>query len=132
MLGPGGFHRHFTGNIDMGGDDAQEMPEVRVGYDASLGNLYVVLHNASDQARTFELKPNAYFTDKPTLILVGPRSQAARYIRLHQSGHWYDYTVCIPGQPGFSRRFAGRVETGRPSISDPVMGGKARGEQLRV
>lgn len=132
VLGPCGFHRHFTGNLALGTADGLELPELRVGYDSSFGNLYVVLHNASDQARTFELKPNAYFNDRPLPILVGSRSQAARYLRLHQSGHWYDYTISILGQPGFSRRFAGRVETGRPSISDPVMGGKARSEQLQL
>ena len=132
VLGPSGFHRHFTGDLATSAVGARELPEVRVGYDSPLGHLYVVLHNASDEACTFELKPNAYFSDKPMPIPVAPRAQAARYIRLHQSGHWYDYTITLSGEPGFSRRFAGRVETGRPSISDPVMGGQARGEQLRI
>ena len=34
-------------------------------------------------------------------------------------GGWYDFTATASG---FTRRFAGRVETGRPSISDPAMG----------
>jgi phospholipase C len=31
--------------------------------------------------------------------------------------------------PGYTRRFAGRVETGKDSISDPAMGGSARQDQ---
>lgn len=35
---------------------------------------------------------------------------------------WYDFTVQVKGYPEFTRRFAGRVETGRESVTDPVMG----------
>jgi len=40
----------------------------------------------------------------------------------HDHG-WYDFSVTIGGNPGYQQRFAGRVETGRWSISDPAMGG---------
>ncbi|MGF6901683.1 hypothetical protein [Paraburkholderia sp. GAS348] len=33
---------------------------------------------------------------------------------------WYDFTLAEAG--GFSRRFAGRVATGKDSVSDPAMG----------
>ena len=36
------------------------------------------------------------------------------------SHHWYD--LAVDGPDGFLRRFAGHVETGRPSWSDPAMG----------
>jgi len=35
-------------------------------------------------------------------------------------GGWYDFTLAGPG--GLTRRFAGRVETGKDSVSDPAMG----------
>jgi phospholipase C len=41
---------------------------------------------------------------------------------LGHSHGWYDFTVKID-ESGAEARFAGRVETGRPSISDPVMAG---------
>ena len=47
----------------------------------------------------------------------------------HRSANWYDFTVTVKGQEGFSRRFAGRVENGRDSYSDPALGGPARGNQ---
>ena len=43
------------------------------------------------------------------------------------SGHWYDFTAKVEELPGFARRFAGRVETGRDGYSDPAMGGLAVG-----
>ncbi|MNY03507.1 hypothetical protein D3C86_1361300 [compost metagenome] len=36
-------------------------------------------------------------------------------------GNWYDFTVTTT-QGGFSRRFAGRVENGTHTVSDPAMG----------
>ena len=35
---------------------------------------------------------------------------------------WYDFSVQIDGIKNFERRFSGRVETGKPSKSDPYMG----------
>jgi len=35
------------------------------------------------------------------------------------TGGWYDFTVAAAA---FERRFAGRLETGQDSVSDPAMG----------
>jgi phospholipase C len=35
---------------------------------------------------------------------------------------WYDFSVSIKENPSFMKRFAGRVETGKESVSDPFMG----------
>ena len=45
--------------------------------------------------------------------------RADRPSRSRDSGAWYDITVSAEG---FERRLAGRIETGRHSISDPAMG----------
>jgi phospholipase C len=36
---------------------------------------------------------------------------------------WYDAGIRIRGYEGFEVRYAGRVETGAPGITDPFMGG---------
>jgi phospholipase C len=41
---------------------------------------------------------------------------------LADSGQWYDFAVTCSSDPAFYRRFAGRVETGRHTVSDPAMG----------
>ncbi|MEZ4903534.1 MAG: hypothetical protein R2822_18105 [Spirosomataceae bacterium] len=35
---------------------------------------------------------------------------------------WYDFSVKVAGFEAFEQRFAGRVETGKASFSDPLMG----------
>ncbi|HEY4207625.1 MAG TPA: phospholipase C, phosphocholine-specific, partial [Puia sp.] len=45
-------------------------------------------------------------------ILLGTKSQSG----------WYDYSILIEGVDDFEKRYAGRVETGKDSITDPAMG----------
>ncbi len=46
-------------------------------------------------------------------------------IIISSSGYsgWYDVKITISGKENFLRRFAGHVETGKMSITDPAMGG---------
>jgi phospholipase C len=43
-------------------------------------------------------------------------------VDLNRSHGWYDFTVKADGSSE-QAHYAGRVETGRPSVSDPLMGG---------
>lgn len=138
VLGPNGFHRHLVG--DCGTDllangrgtahSTLPPPELRVGYDTPSGNLYLVLKNPSARAVTFNIAANAYFETRPTRVTVAPNAQTARYFWLRASGHWYDFTVTVDELPCWSRRLAGRVETGRDSISDPAQGAAAVTQQI--
>ncbi len=38
------------------------------------------------------------------------------------NGGWYDYSILVDGAGSFEKRYAGRVETGKESTSDPAMG----------
>ncbi|MHB8817179.1 MAG: phospholipase domain-containing protein, partial [Steroidobacteraceae bacterium] len=42
---------------------------------------------------------------------------------LEQFQGWYDLVITVEQDPTFKYRFAGHIETGRESISDPAMGG---------
>jgi phospholipase C len=66
--------------------------------------------------------------DDRTITVPAGRDRVRR-VELERSAHWYDFTVLVRGLPGFRRRFAGRVETGRDSLSDPALGGPALGDQ---
>jgi phospholipase C len=61
---------------------------------------------------------NAYRNDGPWTFSVAPNETADRSWRVSASGNWYDFTVSAAG---FERRFAGRMENGRSSLSDPAM-----------
>ena len=115
VLGPNGFHRQLCGSGLM------PEPQVRVGCDRA-GTLSATLLAPDAAAATFIVAANAYGHDGAELTLASGHSHVLTW-NLSGSGYWYDFTVTVAQQPGFARRFAGRLETGRDSISDPAMGG---------
>jgi phospholipase C len=127
LLGPNGFHRHLTGNTRALLEHRAVQPEAQLGYER--GELLILLRNAGPRACRFELTPNAYAWGGHRTLSVGPHAELEHRVSLRQSGHWYDFTVEVDHLGGYARRFAGRVETGRDSISDPAMGGPALGDR---
>jgi phospholipase C len=65
------------------------------------------------------IRSNAYRIDGPWTLSVAPHSTGVLHWNLEQSSNWYDFTVQAPS---IERRFAGRMETGQNSFSDPAMG----------
>jgi phospholipase C len=43
-------------------------------------------------------------------------------LKLARSFGWHDLRIQVEGAPNFEQRFAGRIETGKESFSDPCMG----------
>jgi phospholipase C len=122
LIAPNGFHRHFTGRAAP----HAAAPEVELAY--VRGDLAITLRNAGVEPVELVLRPNAY-TREDHRVVVPPGQDRVRHWSLDRSARWYDISVTARGLPGFLRRFAGRVETGRDSLSDPAMGGRARGDQ---
>lgn len=44
-------------------------------------------------------------------------------LNLKKSFGWYDFSVFVKGSVNFERRYAGHVESGKASYSDPFMAG---------
>jgi phospholipase C len=122
VLGPNGFHRHFQGDLASLRAGSAPNPEVRVCYDIANGNVYLSMMNTGKSPCTFTLRAKAYRNDGPWNITVAPGATLEQHWDLRGSGQWYDFTVSCDSSAQFSRRFAGRVETGRHTVSDPAMG----------
>ena len=128
VLGPNGFHRHFTGELGAQPHEWAE-PEIRVHYDCGREGLRLELSNRGDHPCTFRLTANAYHHRfAPLSFRVKARGERDHFLSLERSADWYDFTVQVVGSSGYTRRFAGHLETGRHSLSDPAMGGRARGQ----
>jgi len=137
VLGPNGFHRHFTGDLSAL-QSRSGVPEVRVGYQRSRGVLNLQLHNEGARPLHFKVQSNKIYG--PLLaesphgshsavpgstdwnVTVKPFSLAALSWDVDVNGGWYDFLVTSSADDLFSRRFAGHIETGRHSVSDPGMG----------
>jgi len=55
--------------------------------------------------------------------VVLPLGTEAMVLDLTKNYGWYDFILSIKGYPSFLKRYAGRVEIGKESYSDPMMGG---------
>lgn len=117
VLGPNGFHRRFRG---QGG------PRVTAHEDPANGALTLAFHNPTARPMDLAIAPNAYVKAcLPQRVRLAPGKTVRRSWPLAKSGGWYDLAVTAAGDPDFLQRYAGRVENGRPGVSDPEMGGPA-------
>jgi len=108
-----GFVRTFAGNGATGA-----RVEAQVCYDVQQGAVYAKVANHGDAPARVTLQANAYRTDGPWDLDVPAGKVAEQHWPLADSGNWYDFTLVADG---LERRFAGRVETGKHSVSDPAM-----------
>ncbi|WP_175674939.1 phosphocholine-specific phospholipase C [Burkholderia ambifaria] len=121
VYGPNGFVRMFAGNVSAATARRRNhaQPEVKAGYDIANGNLYLKLRNHGAGHVTLTLADNAYGAPARQVTLHGGDERVEQWT-LASSHHWYDVTVSDGANGTFSRRFAGHVENGRPSYSDPA------------
>ncbi|MBS1576748.1 MAG: phospholipase C, phosphocholine-specific [Bacteroidetes bacterium] len=119
VYGPNGFYREFAGNAN---DPSVEMNcdyEKKKDGSGLTGNVVLKLKNNSGKPLTVEITDNVYKAAKQTKII---NKSSNVVLNLQKSYGWYDFTVRVKGSADFHKRFAGHVETGKESKSDPGMG----------
>jgi len=122
VYGPNGFYREFMG------DEKDPSVDVSVAYQHDqtkkgglTGNLELKIINASSEVYTVEITDHSYKINNHHKIARA--SQATTLVLDLKNSHgWYDFSVKIQGHQNFTKRYAGRVETGKSSFSDPYMG----------
>jgi phospholipase C len=116
--GPNGFYRSFVG------EPVPHRMQVRTSYEGKgaglTGNVQIRLRNVSSEPITATISDNSYHANAITRA-VSPQQEVSVILDLKRSHGWYDFTVRDDDSVA-EARFAGRVETGRPSFSDPLMG----------
>jgi phospholipase C len=119
VLGPNGFHREFNGNVTLATNGVNA--EIKVCYDHANNAVYLTITNKGSQPTNLTVTANAYRTDGPWSYTVAPGAQTEPSWSLANSHSWYDFTLATTDGK-FSRRFAGRLETGKDGYCDPAMG----------
>ena len=120
VLGPNGFHRGFAGDL-VKSAQIDALPEVRVCVEECDPKLYLKVRNDAAKTAKLTVKANAYLPNKTWNIETASTEKELNW-NMSDFGGWYDFTVTIEGDSTFKRRFAGRIETGKDSFSDPYMG----------
>lgn len=113
--GPNGFFREFKG-------DLTQIPELKIAVNplSHNGNLQLVFGDDKEKRYSIKIVDNAYKTRTRTFKMED--KQKTMELNLSPSSGWYDYSITLEGYPEFEQRFAGHVETGKSSTTDPLMG----------
>lgn len=124
VYGPNGFFREFIGDAHDPDLILECTYEKARGFIKKLtGVLELKLTNRSkDKDYTVVFSESVYRTSKITKT-IKKRTTNTIKIATTDSYGWYDFHVAIEGASNFKRHYAGRVETGKTSKTDPNMGG---------
>ena len=124
LMGINGFVREFRGSVDTTGASQCNAADARLGYQKAEDSVMLTFanHAASGDDLIFALADNAYNTlgGKAQTIFVSAGQTKQVSVNTALSGNWYDFSVTM--LDCYSRRFMGRMETGKDTISDPAMG----------
>jgi phospholipase C len=114
VLGPNGFVREFSGQAG-----ASEI-DVALAYLVQERAIEFRLANRNEKPIRLSFQSKVYRPTATKKVEVAAHGTAALRQDVSTSGNWYDITLLTA--QGFGRRFAGRMETGKNSVSDPAMG----------
>ena len=124
LYGPNGFFREFIG------DKNDPVADIICRYASDMANAKKLNGNievhisapAIPNAMTVQIIDNAFKTGTIEKTIAASAKDSRIPVDLLKSSGWYDFSIKIKGYELFERRYAGRVETGGHSISDPSMG----------
>ena len=123
VYGPNGYYREFAGNGNN--------PPVKIwcNYESNklnatklTGNLSIKIANNDTKAHTFTINSDNYKAGG-AIKIVDAGDTATVNFDLTKAYNWYDFSLKIKGCDTFEQRFAGHVETGAVTKTDPLMGG---------
>jgi phospholipase C len=116
--GPNGFFRHFKGGGIAANVARVDVDTVHI-CDALEALLLAVALTNNGAACVVTITDNYSGQTQKHRLQHG---QTYKVLQPLQATHgWYDLTVTVDSDAGFSWQLAGHVESGRPSVSDPAM-----------
>jgi phospholipase C len=125
--GPNGFYRHFAGPLQKRDKPVVENVHVTVSEDNAAGQIVLSLKNTSSDAAAVTLAFAEAYARGETLpsqrvVTVAAGQSLDLKFDLAAADQWYDFSLTQAAVPGWTRRYAGHVETGRASRTDPGIG----------
>ncbi len=116
--GPNGFFREFRGSLVSHPSAINS----RLTYDADEGFVSLEIENTGRSTTTAHVLEG--YSGKVTSVRLRAGERAQRSWRLQHSFGWYDLSVTSASDPGFLQHYAGHLESGKASMSDPAIGAR--------
>ncbi|MBL9176156.1 MAG: phospholipase C, phosphocholine-specific [Verrucomicrobiales bacterium] len=114
--GPNGFFRELRGTA--------RDPRLEISLRGTReGTGVLSFRNTGAAALDITVRDLSYGRPPSTVTVpAGGTEPGSVIVDLSPSHGWYDFQFQVAGSPDYTRRYAGRIETGRDSVSDPAMG----------
>ncbi|MFD1770591.1 phosphocholine-specific phospholipase C [Sphingobacterium suaedae] len=113
VYGPNGYYRAYYGS------SREVSPEVELRYDIPRETLIFQLKNPSNKTLVLHLT-DAYQDGFNKHITLHAHALKTVGIPLKKQNRWYDIQLTL-ARGSFRRNFAGRLENGKHSVTDPLM-----------
>lgn len=117
ISGPNGFHREF--NFDK----ANSIPTIKLSSEIKknemTGQVILSVKNTTDKVLTLEVKDESYKSGFNKSIKLAAGKTTNIPWSTQKSFGWYD--LSITNGESFKQRFAGHLENGKESMSDPLL-----------
>ncbi|HEY9459563.1 MAG TPA: alkaline phosphatase family protein, partial [Paralcaligenes sp.] len=119
IYGPNGFVRIIKGAFSSAASSDMARLGVQPLYDRRKDVLLVEVRNQSAKGLSVRLTDVAYGNPEQEVALA-PASTHLFSLDVKNSGYWYDAALFVTEYSDYIRRFAGHIETGRASCTDPA------------
>jgi phospholipase C len=117
VYGPNGFFRGFRGSVSH---LRNAQLDVRVHYNDDDNGIELRIANLS--ADTANVTILDQYTGKKVKFGINAGRSESRYFSLDRFSGWYDFLIIVASDASIEYHFAGHLETGKDSISDPLLG----------
>ena len=117
--GPNGFYRGLCGSINDPKLEVECLYEKKSS--TFTGDIILIIRNNDSKVLEMRLIDNAYKA-KDYDVKIAAGTEKKINISLKKQYGWYDFSVLLKETDNYMRRYAGHVETGKPSMTDPFMG----------
>jgi phospholipase C len=117
VYGPNGFFRTYKAGS---GSRADANFQSSIVYSIARGGIIVQSQNLGEESA--ELQIRSLYDNEIVTKIVEPVSLVTRFWSLQKTFGWYNLVLSLQSDPYFQQRFAGHLETGKPSRTDPHIG----------
>jgi len=121
LHGPNGFYREFTGSSQDPQLNISVRPELKSLTKVPTGNAEVTISNNGTSKVSIALNDVSYKKGALATKVIAPNASERIVLNLQNTFGWYDFAISASGNKVYQQRFAGRVETGKESFTDPLI-----------
>lgn len=110
--GPNGFFRSFKGSSNDS--------DIDITCSHNKGNLELSTQNSRSANIAIEI--TNHYTGTTQTKSINAHDRWHVLFDLSKNHGWYDVSIKIKDNPGFEKRYAGKIEAGKDTFTDPIMG----------